>query len=445
MSKRKVNKKVNKKASHFELGFLSPVHSKDPFEAEENTSSDEQINVSDDEYPEMACIDFFRTHPRFLNTRVRIIEDNSVFSEDFNTGLDRDIHIDTIIKFAVPNNNPNKHNTLNFALSVRDGSGKPKYGSEYISLLLDNGAKPSNLLEFNTAKILYYYCKKYNTNDYRNRQEKIIEYCLLNTIKLLLPYDSLEYLFYLRASILKLIFASNIYGSISKRYISSLMNLMDTYKNESDINGFMIDGDTDKPKRYLTVNRYVRLLNKKYVDPAKADELRQFAIELDTICDQYPDSFLQKLEAHTTLIEDLGTIVDQYATRLPQKGFWQKEWRKKYPALVVSKPDSAAAIPESYLAATIPESDLAAAIPEPNSEAATAVSDLTPESNSAAAIAEPESAAEAIPNLAASTVAVTNLTTRPRSYAAAAQSKAGKKYIKYKMKYIALKKKIMNI
>jgi hypothetical protein len=301
---------------------------------------------------------------------------------------------------AKPSNSNDKFNTINIA--IING-----HSFETIQLLLENNAKPSNSNDkFNTAKILYSLCHKRDNNEYRNFQNLLIEYCLLNTIKLLLPSNSLHYLFFLDTYMLKIIFASKIYGSIE--YNHQLESLMIRYPNEGRIDGFMIRGDTDsRLERYQTVDKYVKLLT----NPAKSLELQLFAIELDSICEDNPRKELkQMIPNYTNIFSDGANIVYEYASEFPQNGFWLKIWNGEISIDAATATDSAAAVP-----------DLATAVPD---LAATGVPDLTAESD-----------------LATATAAVT----APASYLAAAQTKVSKKYIKYKMKYIALKKKIMNI
>ena len=276
---------------------------------------------------------------------------------------------------AKPSNSQNKFNTINFAINY-------DHSLETIKLLLENNAIPSNSKDrFNTAKILYVlYHEKY-VDKYRVLQENLIKHCLLNSIQLLLPYDSLDYLFYLGPSMLKLIFASNIYSS--HEYIQRLILLMKKFFNVSKINDYMgpyfFGRDRIRDEKYYTVVKYVTLLT----NPAKSPELMQFAIELDDICAQHPPRTELKplIVDNTNLYPDVANIVYEYATEFPQNGFWLKKWYGQKPIVAATATDSAAAVP---------------------------------------------ALAVAVPNLAAATT-------------------TEKKYIKYKMKYIALKKKIMNI
>jgi hypothetical protein len=177
-----------------------------------------------------------------------------IYDNKLNQAISQKADISTIRSLLAarvdPSNTDDKFNTINIAIENNTNL-------ETIKLLLEYKALPSNTNnDFNTAKKLYKLCNENKSEDCIKFQEDLIKHCLKNHIKLLLPADSLDYLFYLSQDILELIIKNNIYRL--EEYIDDFNMLMvfakdfmDTYDNN----------EARAEKKYNTLNMYVATLN----------------------------------------------------------------------------------------------------------------------------------------------------------------------------------------
>jgi hypothetical protein len=176
---------------------------------------------------------------------------------ELNQAISQNADISTIRSLLAarvdPSNTDDQFNTINIAIENNTNF-------KIIELLLESGAKPSNTdNDFNTAKKLYKLCNENKSEDCIKFQEDLIKHCLDKRIELLLPADSIDYLFYLSQDILKLIIDKDIYGL--KKYIVDF-NMMLTYIEEfMDIYD---NNEAQAKQKYDMLDTYVATLNKKF-------------------------------------------------------------------------------------------------------------------------------------------------------------------------------------